>query len=208
MNRRMVGCTARCCQHGFVTNDAERPPTTAPPRRSRIRNWWQRRKQRRQGGPTEAPRNSEQRTNEPRSRPQHDDAPRGKARIDDRADDVTIVYEPKHDGHADPGEVVWVWVPYEDDPSQGKDRPALVIGEAGNELVLIALTTKHHGKPSELIAIGSGSWDPARRPSYAKIEHLLRAHPSAIRREGATIDRQRFQHVVDGASRLHPFQAR
>ena len=120
----------------------------------------------------------------------------------------TVTYDPHPGTLPDPGEIVWVWVPYEDDPSQGKDRPALVIGEAGNELVLIALTTKHHGKPSELIAIGAGSWDPARRPSYAKIEHLLRAHPSAIRREGATIDRQRFQQVVDGASRLHPFQAR
>ena len=32
------------------------------------------------------------------------------------------------DGEPDPGEVVWAWVPYEDDPAQGKDRPVLVVG--------------------------------------------------------------------------------
>src|SRR5262249_10344430 len=31
-----------------------------------------------------------------------------------------IVYAPERDGDADPGEVVWGWVPYEDDPAQGK----------------------------------------------------------------------------------------
>ena len=39
-------------------------------------------------------------------------------------------YAPEIDGEPDPGEVVWAWVPYEDDPSQGKDRPVLVLGRA------------------------------------------------------------------------------
>ena len=46
---------------------------------------------------------------------------------------VTIEYSPEPDGHADPGEVVWTWVPYEDDPHQGKDRPVVIIGRAGAE---------------------------------------------------------------------------
>ena len=37
-------------------------------------------------------------------------------------------YEPEADGQPDPGEVVWGWVPFEEDPSQGKDRPVLLIG--------------------------------------------------------------------------------
>ena len=28
-------------------------------------------------------------------------------------------YAPEADGQPDPGEVVWAWVPYEDDPTQG-----------------------------------------------------------------------------------------
>ena len=38
---------------------------------------------------------------------------------------------PERDGEPDPGEVVWAWVPYEDDPSQGKDRPVLVLEPTG-----------------------------------------------------------------------------
>src|ERR1700761_1921415 len=34
-----------------------------------------------------------------------------------------LVYAPDLDGRADPGEIVWTWVIYEDDPSRGKDRP-------------------------------------------------------------------------------------
>src|SRR5262249_40217914 len=32
-----------------------------------------------------------------------------------------LVYAPDLDGQADPGEIVWTWVAYEDDPRQGKD---------------------------------------------------------------------------------------
>ena len=40
---------------------------------------------------------------------------------------VRPVYAPDPDGDPDPGEIVWTWVPFEDDPSQGKDRPVLVV---------------------------------------------------------------------------------
>src|SRR5690606_11488787 len=33
-----------------------------------------------------------------------------------------IVYDPMHDDLPDPGEVVWAWVPYEEDHGNGKDR--------------------------------------------------------------------------------------
>ena len=48
-------------------------------------------------------------------------------------------YSPELDGEPDPGEVVWAWVPYEDDPSQGKDRPVLVIGREGTSLACLRL---------------------------------------------------------------------
>ena len=38
--------------------------------------------------------------------------------------DVSISYEPQSDGKPDPGEVIWVWIPYEEDSTLGKDRPA------------------------------------------------------------------------------------
>ncbi len=33
---------------------------------------------------------------------------------------TTVEYSPDIDGDADPGEVVWAWVPYEDDPIEGQ----------------------------------------------------------------------------------------
>ena len=41
---------------------------------------------------------------------------------------LRVAYNPRTDGKPDPGEVVWAWVPYEEDASQGKDRPVLLIG--------------------------------------------------------------------------------
>src|ERR1700682_1667148 len=38
-----------------------------------------------------------------------------------------LVYSPDLDGRADPGEVVWTWVTYEEDPTRGTDRPVLVV---------------------------------------------------------------------------------
>src|ERR1700752_2148705 len=45
---------------------------------------------------------------------------------DEAAADSCVAYAPEADGEPDPGEVVWAWVAYEDDPSRGKDRPVLL----------------------------------------------------------------------------------
>lgn len=37
---------------------------------------------------------------------------------------VDVTYAPHDDDQPDPGEVVWAWVPYEEDATQEKDRPA------------------------------------------------------------------------------------
>ncbi|MEO7447120.1 MAG: type II toxin-antitoxin system PemK/MazF family toxin, partial [Humibacillus sp.] len=58
----------------------------------------------------------------------------------------TMTYAPRPDGRPDPGEIVWTWVPYEEDHSQGKDRPVLVIGREGDWLVALQLTSKDHDR--------------------------------------------------------------
>jgi hypothetical protein len=44
-----------------------------------------------------------------------------------RTDDAEIraEYAPDLDGDPDPGEVVWTWVPYEDDPSKARTDRSL-----------------------------------------------------------------------------------
>jgi hypothetical protein len=115
------------------------------------------------------------------------------------AHDVQVAYQPSLDGDADPGEVVWTWVPYEDDPSQGKDRPVVVLGFEGDGLAVVPLTSKGGG-PDEL-PIGSGGWDREHRPSFAKVDQVLVVAPSAIRREGAILDRDVFDRVAAAVAR-------
>src|SRR6201985_35897 len=40
---------------------------------------------------------------------------------------VRMNYSPETDGAPDPGEVVWTWVPFEENDGRGKDRPVLVL---------------------------------------------------------------------------------
>ena len=113
---------------------------------------------------------------------------------------VRIQYTPSLDGDPDPGEVVWTWVPFEDAPTLGKDRPVVIIGRHGDVLSGVALTSKH--KP-HTIEVGTGPWDAQGRPSYAKVDRLLDIDPALVRREGAVLGRRRFDTVIEAVDRLH-----
>jgi hypothetical protein len=123
---------------------------------------------------------------------------------------VVVSYAPERDGDADPGEVVWTWVAYEDDPSQGKDRPVLVLGHDGALLAGVPLSSKDHSDrndASEWVPVGTGGWDRSGRPSYADASRLLRIEPSAVRREGSALDRDRFDAVLARVRALHGWSA-
>lgn len=115
---------------------------------------------------------------------------------------VTIEYSPRIDGDPDPGEVVWTWVPFEEDPEQGKDRPVVVIGRRARRLVGVPLTTKRDDREAQ-IAIGTGDWDPKRRRSYARIWRMLDIDEDRTRREGAVLDRDRFDEVIAAVDRYY-----
>ncbi len=122
-----------------------------------------------------------------------------------------VVYAPELDGEPDPGEVVWAWVPYEDDPSQGKDRPVLLLapssGADEGRWLGLGLTSKDHDRDADQEAswgrywmdVGSGGWDSQGRPSEVRLDRLLVLDPAAIRREGAALDRVIFERVVQEA---------
>jgi hypothetical protein len=98
-------------------------------------------------------------------------------------------------------------VPYEDDPSQGKDRPVLVIGEEDGELLALQLTSKDHDRDAEQerragrlwMDVGTGDWDNQHRASEVRLNRLLRLDPAAVRREGAALPRAVFDAVVAAA---------
>lgn len=108
---------------------------------------------------------------------------------------VAIEYSPNRDSDPDPGEVVWTWVPYEEDPTQGKDRPVVVIGRRGSKLVGVPLTSKPDDREAQ-VNVGTGGWDPQQRVSYGRIWRMLDIDPGSMRREGAVLDRPRFDEVV------------
>ena len=117
---------------------------------------------------------------------------------------VDVGYAPSMDGDADPGEVVWTWVPYEEDPGKGKDRPVLVVGMVGSRLAAVPLTSKHHPERGDQVPVGTGPWDPRQRPSYADVSRLLRLDPAGVRREGSALSRDRFDAVIRAARSRHP----
>lgn len=126
-----------------------------------------------------------------------------------QASRVDIVYAPKPDGRPDPGEIVWAWVPYEEDATQGKDRPVLLISRDGEALVGLMLTSKDHDRDYQQeeregrfwTDIGSGPWDREGRDSEVRTDRPIRLDPQTIRREGAVLDEARFDRVADDARR-------
>jgi hypothetical protein len=130
-----------------------------------------------------------------------DDAPGGPGGFD---------YRPRDDGRPDPGEVVWAWVPYEEGDGRGKDRPVLVVARDGDALLGLMLSSKDHDLDAAdearhgryWVDVGTGAWDRQGRPSEARVDRVLRLDPADVRREGATLDRARFEEVVAAVRRV------
>lgn len=119
-------------------------------------------------------------------------------------------YAPEIDGEPDPGEVVWAWVPYEDDPRQGKDRPVLVLDTDGDAWTGLMLSSQDHDRDAadearhgrHWMDVGSGGWDPQGRPSEVRLDRLIHLERDAVRREGAALDPRVFADVVEAVRGL------
>ena len=127
-------------------------------------------------------------------------APRARSRSAGRS----LVYAPQPDGRADPGEVVWTWVAYEDDPAQGKDRPVLVVGREERDLLGLMLSSQADREGQRgWLALGPGTWDREQRPSWVRLDRVLTVDEAGVRREGAVLDRARFDRVAAALRRDH-----
>jgi hypothetical protein len=108
-----------------------------------------------------------------------------------------IAYAPDPDGATDPGEIVWTWVPFEEDDGRGKDRPLLVVGRGGGRLLGLMLSSQHdRAGDRDWVPIGSGAWDRAGRESFVRLDRVIEVDEHGIRREGAVLDRGRFDAVA------------
>lgn len=119
-----------------------------------------------------------------------------------------LTYAPQQDGRPDPGEVVWTWVPYEEDHSRGKDRPVLLIGADGRWLLGLQLTSQDHDRDAAQEAsqgrywmdIGTGPWDREGRASEVRLNRIIRIDPDGVRRTAARLDERRFAEVARGVA--------
>jgi hypothetical protein len=109
-----------------------------------------------------------------------------------------LAYSPKADGRADPGEVVWALVAYEDQSDVAKDRPLLVVGRKDPWTVLALMLSSQPKRDgaSDWLALGEGTWDARSRPSWVRLDRVLELSDRGIRREGAVLDRERFSRVA------------
>ena len=123
---------------------------------------------------------------------------------------ATLEYSPDLDGLADPGEIVWTWVPYEEDPRRGKDRPLLLVGRHRHKLLGLMLSSRGPDDPREeedWLELGTGPWDRQGRVSYLRLDRVYELDEDDIRREGAILDRARFLRVAAVLRRLHGWAA-
>ncbi|WP_282837824.1 type II toxin-antitoxin system PemK/MazF family toxin [Microbacterium flavum] len=118
-----------------------------------------------------------------------------------RGSGLRITYAPERDGDPDAGEVVWTWVPYEENDGRGKDRPVLVIGrQSADRVYAVRLTSKAHDRDRDFLPIGTGEWDGQGRPSWVDIEQLYSVHRKGMRREASALDLKRFAIVAQALS--------
>lgn len=118
---------------------------------------------------------------------------------------VLVEYAPENDGEADPGEIVWAWVPYEEADGRGKDRPVVVLGftasQAGQpperrDYAVLMVSSRDHHNHEEWLDIGAGAWDPEGRRSYVRLDRMLAVSEDAVRREGSALTKAQFDAVV------------
>lgn len=117
-----------------------------------------------------------------------------------------VTYDPHPGTLPDPGEVVWTWVPYEEDHTQGKDRPVLLVGRDGDWLLALPLTSEDHDADAAQEAaegrywmdIGKGSWDVQGRPSEVRLNRVIRVDPRGVRRVSGRLSQATFERVAGG----------
>lgn len=120
-----------------------------------------------------------------------------------------VAYAPLKGNEPDPGEVVWTWVPYEEDHTRGKDRPVLLVGRDGPWLLGLQMTSVDHDRDSAQearagrfwVEVGAGAWDRDGRVSEVRVNRVLRIDPDAVRRVSVALPRPVFDRVVDGMRR-------
>lgn len=115
-------------------------------------------------------------------------------------------YRTKGPGGYESGQMVWTWVAYEEDATQGKDRPVLLIGSDAGWLLGTPATSKDHDRDKAQearagrywVEIGRGEWDKKNRVSEVRTDRIVRIDPTKVRRPAGYVPEDAFQLVAAG----------
>lgn len=120
---------------------------------------------------------------------------------------LRIGYAPDPDGDPDAGEIVWTWVPYDENDGRGKDRPVLVIARQSDDRVYaVRLTSRPRDGDRDFLPIGAGDWDSRGRESWVDVEQLYSVHRDGMRREASALDPSRFARVAGALRRRYGWE--
>lgn len=117
-----------------------------------------------------------------------------------------MVYAPREDRQVQPGEMVWTWVPFEEDHSQGKDRPVLIIADDGEFLLALPATSQDHDADAAQerrhgrywMDIGAGDWDAQHRATEVRLDRIIRVREDQVRKIAGRISEKIFKQVANG----------
>ena len=108
-----------------------------------------------------------------------------------------LEWTPSADGVPDPGEIVWTWVPYEENDGRGKDRPVLVVAVLRGDVIIgIQLTSKPHVGDPDHVSVGTGAWDGEHRESWARVDRVFRVDAGSVRREASFLPEKAYRAVA------------
>lgn len=110
----------------------------------------------------------------------------------------SIVYSPDLDGQAEPGEVVWFWVPTSSHDEKAFERPMLIIGRTLNHnlMGLLISSNADHAGTKNWMSIGTGQWDTSGKPGWIRLDRTIVIPESAVRRRGAMFPQTRFDRIA------------
>jgi hypothetical protein len=73
----------------------------------------------------------------------------------------------------------------------------LVVGREGTHLLGLMLSSQsERDGQHNWLALGPGDWDREKRPSWVRLDRVLEIAERGIRREGAVLDRARFDRIA------------
>ncbi|TNL96683.1 type II toxin-antitoxin system PemK/MazF family toxin [Corynebacterium tapiri] len=110
----------------------------------------------------------------------------------------TIVYAPDIDGHAEAGEVVWLWAPVNGPSKPPSERPMLVVGRTRFQqlLGLLISADPQHDEDPTWMGIGTGLWETSGTPCWMRMDKVIEVPEYAVRREGALFPERRFERIA------------